>query len=73
MSKFKSELTRKMLLNSNSRGSLEEVADEDTAIEFGADEEFMGERPVNLLENEHFLGQWEGKEETHAFFRHSYE
>lgn len=34
MEQFESELTRRYLLNSHSRGSLEEVAAEEDAVEF---------------------------------------
>lgn len=70
MGKFESETTRKFLLNSNSRGSLNEVVREDEELELAAEEgveEEMG------LENRHFFSKWDGREETHAYFRHSYE
>ncbi|WP_433945475.1 hypothetical protein [Paenibacillus sp. SN-8-1] len=107
MSKFKSELTRRYLLNSNSREVKDEVVQDNQDVEFGQDTEAVSDvRAVrgshhdrNLviganvefaseaeaagdlenralrgdLHNEVFLGNWDGKEKTHEFYRRSYE
>ncbi|PYE47585.1 hypothetical protein HUB98_20985 [Paenibacillus barcinonensis] len=73
-----SELTRKMLLNSNSRGDMHEVVPMDEAME---DAEFGEELNDDNMQGRSFwdndgAGQqheWNGRIETHAMFRRSYE
>lgn len=71
MGKFQSELTRRYLLNSNSRGSLEEVASEDDSVEFGEEEDYLSDSEP--MGNDRFMKQWDGRDTTHAYFRQSYE
>ncbi len=61
MDKYESELTRRYLLNSHSRGSLEEVVSEEEAVDSASGE-------GNL-----FMNQWEGTEQTRMYFNQSYE
>ncbi|WP_068614460.1 hypothetical protein [Paenibacillus tuaregi] len=107
MSKFKSELTRRYLLNSNSREVMDEVVKDHEDVEFGGDPEAVSdirairgtdsdrnlvigknvefadeadltgrsgdELDLSKHGNESFLNEWDGKEETHAMYRRSYE
>lgn len=74
MGKFESELTRRYLLNSNSRGSLEEVVSNEVRQEeegpLCGDEDCTEDEHLG---NHQFMKQWEGRSKTHAFFRQSYE
>ncbi|GJM83913.1 hypothetical protein [uncultured Paenibacillus sp.] len=73
MGKYESELTRRYLLNSNSRGSLEEVVTNDAAEDGGVlcgDDEACDEGHMG---NHQFMKEWEGRVTTHAYFRQSYE
>ncbi|MGG6313021.1 hypothetical protein [Paenibacillus macerans] len=74
MGKYESELTRRYLLNSNSRGSLEEVVSNETPADDNyllcGDDEDCGEGDMG---NQQFMRQWEGRVTTHAYFRQSYE
>lgn len=74
MGKYDSEQTRRYLLDENSRGSLEEVVSNEVDSDENAD--FLcgddcgdGER----LGNRQFMKEWEGRVQTHAYFRQSYE
>lgn len=71
MKNIESELTRRYLLNSHSRGSLEEVVSEDDSLEFGDEEEFQaGKEPWS---NHQFMQQWAGRGTTQSFVLESYE
>ncbi|MGG1612680.1 hypothetical protein [Paenibacillus sp. FSL K6-2441] len=73
MGKYESELTRRYLLNSNSRGSLEEVVTNESDEESGmlcGDDEVCDEGDLG---NHRFMKEWEGRVTTHAYFRQSYE
>jgi hypothetical protein len=66
-----SELTRRYLLNSHSRGSLEEVVSEVDSLEFGDEEELQsGAEPWS---NQQFMQEWDGRDTTQSFFLKSYE
>ncbi|WP_019639855.1 hypothetical protein [Paenibacillus fonticola] len=73
MGQFDSELTRQYLLNSQSRGSLEEV------ISIDADQQMEDQEQLNnvyrpwLDQDEPSNGSKEGKELTEQFFRQYYE
>ncbi|WP_410771501.1 hypothetical protein [Fontibacillus sp. BL9] len=69
--KYESELTRRYLLNSHSRGSLEEVVSEEEMMDSGSGEEMSADpgRPGDYL----FMNQWEGNELTRSYFNQSYE
>lgn len=71
MGKYESELTRRFLLNSHSRGSLEEVVSEEEAVDSVNDEGMSMDagRPEDNL----FTNQWEGTEQTRMYFIQSYE
>ncbi|MDQ0091359.1 hypothetical protein J2T12_004796 [Paenibacillus anaericanus] len=66
-----SELTRRYLLNSHSRGSLEEVVSEEDSLEF---EDEAG-HPSGTVQwsNSQFMKQWEGRETTQSYFLESYD
>lgn len=76
MAKFESELTRGYLLNSNSRGSLEEVTTNEAETQeynmLCGDDEDCGEGEDHMG-NHRFMREWEGRVQTHAYFRRSYE
>jgi hypothetical protein len=73
-----SDLTRKMLLNSNSRGVVDEVVPMNEAVE---DAEFSDELDDHNLQGRSFWNndgegqqhEWSGRIETHSMFRRSYE
>jgi|GEM_PF-6522026 len=69
MDKFESELTRRYLLNSQSRGSLEEVVGEDESLNLDQDARTAGQDEKG---GDNFSDQWEGKDQTHDFFLQSY-
>ncbi|WP_334077721.1 hypothetical protein [Paenibacillus sanfengchensis] len=69
MDKFESELTRRYLLNSQSRGSLEEVVGEDENLDLEMGAQTTGQE---TMQEGRFSDQWEGKEETRNFFLQSY-
>ena len=68
MDKFESELTRRYLLNSQSRGSLEEVVGEDESLDLVVDAQTAGQEG----KGDDFSDRWEGKDETRDFFLQSY-
>ena len=73
-----SDLTRKLLLNSNSRGVLDEVVPMDEAV---GDTEFSERLNDGNWQGRSFWDsgdageqhEWNGRIETHAMFRRSYE
>lgn len=71
MGKYESELTRRFLLNSHSRGSLEEVVSDEEAVDSGSEDGMSmdASRPEDNL----FTNQWEGTEQTRMYFIQSYE
>ncbi|ANS73185.1 hypothetical protein AWM70_00120 [Paenibacillus yonginensis] len=64
------ELTRAMLLNSQSRGSLEEVAGEDDSVEWKG---LSGEQTLDPGEEAPFYAQWEGRDLTRQMYLQSYD
>ncbi|UPK44701.1 hypothetical protein [Paenibacillus pabuli] len=72
------QLTRKLLLNSNSRGVTDEVVPMDETLE---DAEFGGEYTDGTFQSGSFWAssnsirehEWQGRVETHEMFRRSYE
>lgn len=73
MGQFNSELTRKYLLNSHSRGSLEEVTAMDAESEFTDQEVQMGYSEPWLGGGNQEVGSREGQELTQDYFRQYYE
>ena len=71
MKNNESELTRRYLLNSHSRGGLEEVVPLDDSLEYGDEEEFQTRNEP--WSNHQFMQQWDGKGTTQSFFLKSYE
>ncbi|RCX15329.1 hypothetical protein DFP94_11512 [Fontibacillus phaseoli] len=69
--KYESELTRRYLLNSHSRGGLEEVVGEEETMESITGDELSAgpSQPEDYL----FMNQWEGNELTKSYFSQSYE
>lgn len=72
MGQFNSELTRKYLLNSHSRGSLEEVTAIEAEVEF-ADQELLIHNSPWLIGNNQEAGSKEGQELTQRYFRQYYD
>lgn len=78
MNQSNNDLTRKLLMNSNSRGVMDEVVPleqltEDTEV---SDEFTEGnEQEGSFWESSNFAREheWQGQTETHAMFRRSYE
>ncbi|WP_223068852.1 hypothetical protein [Paenibacillus caui] len=69
-----SELTRQFLLNSHSRGSLNEVLGEDDLVEFAEEAEFgVDGDEESLHEEEPFYKQWEGRDLTRKYYLQSYD
>ncbi|CAM3283209.1 hypothetical protein MHB84_09260 [Paenibacillus sp. FSL F4-0087] len=72
------QLTRKLLLNSNSRGVTDEVVPMDETLE---DAEYAEEYSQGTFQSGSFWGnsnsahehEWQGRVETHEMFRRSYE
>lgn len=65
MKNNESELTRRYLLNSHSRGSLEELVPLDDSLEFGDEEELRsGTEPWS---NHQFMQQWDGEKRLSRF------
>ncbi|MFS0860612.1 hypothetical protein [Paenibacillus taichungensis] len=72
------KLTRKLLLNSNSRGVTDEVVPMDETLE---DAEYAEEYSQGTFQSGSFWGnsnsahghEWQGRVETHEMFRRSYE
>ncbi|GGA52128.1 hypothetical protein [Paenibacillus physcomitrellae] len=64
------EMTRAMLLNSQSRGSLEEVAGEDDPVEWTS---LTGVNAADTGEEEPFYAQWEGRDLTRQMYLQSYD
>ncbi|GIP60566.1 hypothetical protein QNH46_04690 [Paenibacillus woosongensis] len=73
MGKFHSELTRKYLLNSQSRGSLEEVTEIDAEEEFAAQEQPLQDDEPWLAGDIPGGGSSEGQELTQNYFRQYYD
>ncbi|MEF2967805.1 hypothetical protein V3851_18405 [Paenibacillus sp. M1] len=71
MEKYESDLTRRFLLNSHSRGSLDEVVGEDDMVEFASEALFVGEENDSV--DQQFIKEWDGKEITWRYFNQSYE
>ncbi|MCM3174870.1 hypothetical protein [Paenibacillus sp. MER 99-2] len=78
MNQSNNDLTRKLLMNSNSRGVMEEVVPleqqtEDTEVSDELTEET--EHEGSFWESSDFAHEheWQGQTETHAMFRQSYE
>ncbi|RRJ63939.1 hypothetical protein EHV15_14115 [Paenibacillus oralis] len=74
MGKYDSEQTRRYLLNESARGSLEEIVSNEADPEENADflcGDDCGDQ--ERLGNQQFMKEWEGRVQTHAYFRQSYE
>jgi hypothetical protein len=78
MDQQKEQLTRKLLLNSNSRGVTDEVVPMEETLE---DAEYAEEYTEGTFESGSFWESstsvhehdWQGRVETHEMFRRSYE
>ncbi|MNJ58353.1 hypothetical protein D3C77_539820 [compost metagenome] len=73
MGQFNSELTRKYLLNSHSRGSLEEVTSVDAEIDAENQELMTNDTQPWLDKNNFGVGSSEGNELTQTYFREYYD
>lgn len=72
MERSGAELTRAMLLNSHSRGSLQEVAGDDDPVETPGLAE-AGQQQEQADENAAVYSQWEGRDLTRQLFLESYD